>query len=309
LSVSVTRAVAVAAVLTGLALVVSTPAPAQTNPDASCPGPREDNFVWLSPSGGGNNRVAQTFTAQASGLLTTAQSDVTKTGSLADWTMDIHEVDGSGTPTNVVLASTTIPDSTVPAGDVTITGNFGAPVTVIAGQQYALIVRRPGSDHLQVGVRTGDDCPGQLFSSPATGTFSPFMDWDMVFAVFVEPAQPQPEPVAKADRTLTLDANKGKVEKGRKVRLTGQIDAPLNEAGCEPNQTVELQRKAKKAPDTAFATFKTVQTDQTGNFADKVKVKKTRIYRAVVQESGVCDDELSNTQKVRVQKKKAAQEA
>jgi hypothetical protein len=118
-----------------------------------------------------------------------------------------------------------------------------------------------------------------------------------------------PPPQTKADRTLTLDANKGKVEKGRKVRLTGQIDAPQNEAGCEPNQTVELQRKAKKAPDTAFATFKAVQTDQAGNFADKVKVKKTRIYRAVVQESASCDDELSNTQKVRVQKKKAAQEA
>jgi hypothetical protein len=113
----------------------------------------------------------------------------------------------------------------------------------------------------------------------------------------------------KADRTLTLDANKGKVEKGRKVRLSGQIDAPQNEAGCEPNQAVELQRKKKKAPDTAFTTFDSVQTDATGNFADKVKVKKTRIYRAQVQESEACDDELSNTQKVRVQKPSAAKEA
>jgi hypothetical protein len=124
---------------------------------------------------------------------------------------------------------------------------------------------------------------------------------------FTDPDCPPPAP--KADRTLTLDANKGKVEKGRKVRLTGQIDSPQNEAGCEPNQTVELQRKKTKAPDTAFTTFKTVQTDQAGNFADKVKVKKTRVYRAIVQESAACDEELSNTQKVRVQKKKAAQEA
>jgi hypothetical protein len=113
----------------------------------------------------------------------------------------------------------------------------------------------------------------------------------------------------KIDRTLTLDANKGKVEKGRKVRLSGQIDAPLTEAACEPGQTVELQRKTKNAPDTAFSTFASVQTDATGNFSDKVKVKKTRVYRAVVQESEACDDETSNTQKVRVQKKKAAQEA
>jgi hypothetical protein len=116
-------------------------------------------------------------------------------------------------------------------------------------------------------------------------------------------------PPPKSDRTLTLDANKGKVEKRRKVLLSGQIDATQNEAVCEPNQAVELQRKSKKAPDTEFATFETVQTDQAGNFADKVKVKKTRIYRAVVSETEVCDDELSNTQKVRVQKKKAAQEA
>jgi hypothetical protein len=67
--------------------------------------------------------------------------------------------------------------------------------------------------------------------------------------------------------------------------------------------------KSKRAPDTEFAAFETVQTDQAGNFADKVKVKKTRIYRAVVSETEVCDDETSNTQKVRVQKKKAAQEA
>jgi hypothetical protein len=114
---------------------------------------------------------------------------------------------------------------------------------------------------------------------------------------------------AKADRTVTLDANKGKVEKGRKVRLTGQIDSPQNEAACEPNQTVELQRKAKNDPDTAFTTFGALQTDQAGNFADKVKVKKTYIYRAQIQQTDACDDEVSNTQTVRVQKPSAANEA
>ena len=47
----------------------------------------------------------------------------------------------------------------------------------------------------------------------------------------------------------------------------------------------------------------------TGNFSTKQKVKKTYFYRASVSENASCDDELSNTQKVRVQKKKAAQEA
>jgi hypothetical protein len=50
-------------------------------------------------------------------------------------------------------------------------------------------------------------------------------------------------------------------------------------------------------------------TDSAGNFSLKVKVKKTYFYRAVVGETDACDDELSNTQKVRVQKPKAAKEA
>jgi hypothetical protein len=120
--------------------------------------------------------------------------------------------------------------------------------------------------------------------------------------------QPEPEPQPKADGTLTIDANKGKVEKGRKVTLTGQLDVSANES-CEPGRTIQVQRRLKSEDDSKFATFRTVQTDASGNYSTKVKVKKTYFYRAVVQENAACDDELSNTQKVRVQKKKAAQEA
>jgi hypothetical protein len=116
-----------------------------------------------------------------------------------------------------------------------------------------------------------------------------------------------PDP-PKADGTLTIDANKGKVEKGRKVTLAGHLDVPSNES-CEPGRQIQIQRRKKSQPDSAFATFETVQTDATGNFSLRTKVKKTRFYRAVVSETGACDDETSNSQKVRVQKKKAAQEA
>jgi hypothetical protein len=119
---------------------------------------------------------------------------------------------------------------------------------------------------------------------------------------------PDPAPQPKADGTLTIDANKGKVEKGRKVALTGQLDVAANES-CEPNRQIQIQRRKKSQPDSAFATFETVQTDATGNFSLRTKVNKTRFYRAVVSETEACDDETSNTQKVRVQKKKAAQEA
>jgi hypothetical protein len=117
-----------------------------------------------------------------------------------------------------------------------------------------------------------------------------------------------PEPQPKADGTLTIDANKGKVEKGRKVTLTGQLDVASNES-CEPNRQIQIQRRLKSQDDSKFATFKAVQTDATGNYSLRVKVKKTYFYRAVVSETDACDDETSNSQKVRVQTKKAAQEA
>jgi hypothetical protein len=112
----------------------------------------------------------------------------------------------------------------------------------------------------------------------------------------------------KADGTLTIDANKGKVEKGRKVLLSGQLDVAANES-CEQNRQIQIQRRLKSEDDSKFATFQTVNTDATGNYSLKVKVKKTNFYRAVVAETDACDDETSNSQKVRVQKKKAAQEA
>jgi hypothetical protein len=120
--------------------------------------------------------------------------------------------------------------------------------------------------------------------------------------------EPQPTPQPKADGTLTIDANKGKVEKGRKVLLSGQLDVASNES-CEQNRQIQIQRRLKSEDDSKFASFQAVQTDATGNYSLKVKVKKTYFYRAVVSETDVCDDETSNSQKVRVQKKKAAQEA
>jgi hypothetical protein len=113
---------------------------------------------------------------------------------------------------------------------------------------------------------------------------------------------------AKADGTLTIDANKGKVEKGRKVTLTGQLDVASNES-CEQNRQIQIQRRLKSEDDSKFATFQTISTDAAGNYSLKVKVKKTYFYRAVVAETDACDDETSSSQKVRVQKKKAAQEA
>jgi hypothetical protein len=170
------------------------------------------------------------------------------------------------------------PGDLAPGSTASFTATFSRQLDIAATLE-------PDADNDGFGDETQDACPGA--AGPLDGC---------------------PIGLAQADRTLTLDANKGKVEKGRKVRLSGQLDAPQNEPACEPNQAVELQRRKKKAPDSAFSTFDTIQTDATGNFSAKEKVKKTYVYRAAVAETEACDDETSNSQKVRVQKKKPAKQ-
>jgi hypothetical protein len=110
-------------------------------------------------------------------------------GSTNDYVLQIVALDLSGVPTNTVLASATVPAASLPTGDSRITGNFDSPATVTAGQSYGLLVNRPGASTAIMDLRTGNDCPGALFGSP--NQTDPFTaapaDWDIVFAVFVEP--------------------------------------------------------------------------------------------------------------------------
>jgi hypothetical protein len=105
-------------------------------------------------------------------------------------------------------------------------------------------------------------------------------------------------------RPVTLDANKSKVKRGSKVRLSGHVDAADNETACESGQTVDLQRKRPKR--TAFRTFAQAETDAEGDFSRKKKLKKTTLFRARVPETATCDDGLSNTERVKVKKESPA---
>ena len=138
----------------------------------------------------------QTFTPAIAGELSTAEIAVSNFATVpGDYRIDINAVDGTGIPTNDILASTTIPDTAVPDGQSTVTASFGHPAQVATGQQYALIITRPASDNLQVGIRFGDDCAGQLFLSDSqTASFSAqtLAGEDLVFNVFVTPAPPTP---------------------------------------------------------------------------------------------------------------------
>jgi hypothetical protein len=178
------------------ALAAPSVATAQAVPDASCTSPSA--AVIGQP---GNNRGAQTFTAQNTGALTRAQVEIDKIGNPGDWNLSINAVDGSGIPTNTVLGATTILDASVPSGVGTLTGDFSSPATVTAGQQYALVFTRPASDTLRIRYSVVNACPGDAFFSSSQS--DPFgyicVDpnvCDLVFAVFVEPSKPPSIPSA-----------------------------------------------------------------------------------------------------------------
>jgi hypothetical protein len=86
------------------------------------------------------------------------------------------------------------------------------------------------------------------------------------------------------------------------VKLSGQLTEIVRQA-CQSGQTVELQRK-KPSQAATFTTVEQLQTDAAGNFSAKEKVKKTFEYRAQVGETATCLGGVSNTEKVKVKKKR-----
>src|SRR6266511_189290 len=240
------RQVIVEACVGLVALAVASPASAEPALDASCVrNPPFGNTTSL-----GNSFFAQTFTAQASGRLTTAQPTVYKTGTPGDWIVQINEAQGlNAGPSNVVLASVTIPDSVVPAGAATLTAEFSPPPDVTAGQPYALAVTRPGSSTVGVSTIAANPCPGFLWrrnaseSSPWSTAGGP-SDPDMPFATFVDSAVPDAQP---PDTTIT----KKPKDKTKKKTATFEFTS------SEPGSTFECSLDGKPfAPCTSPDSFK-----------------------------------------------------
>ena len=102
-------------------------------------------------------------------------------------------------------------------------------------------------------------------------------------------------------RSVVTEVSKGKVRKGKKVVLSGEVSVPGNESRCEAGQTVELQRR--KLAETSFTTFAQVQSDPAGVFSTKLKMKKTSIFRAVVTATPDCTAAESQPDSVKVKRK------
>jgi hypothetical protein len=103
-------------------------------------------------------------------------------------------------------------------------------------------------------------------------------------------------------RTLSLQASKKKVTKGRKVTFTGAVVAG-GVSVCTAGQAVDLQ-KAGMGRHARFRHLAGATTDATGRFTMKVKVRKTARYRVVVTEVPDCRSATSAEVKVRAKAKK-----
>jgi hypothetical protein len=211
----------------GLALAQTAP---DEVPDASCP--PNSNISDLSAHFRTSAIEAQTFTAEHSGLLTSAQVQVARgTNEPAGIVMEIRTLDSSGTPTNVVLASTTIPASDVPpmppSGQAElVTGHFSPGAPVKAGQQYAIALYTSTETEVLLGPAwfgsTSNPCPGVLYQTHEThpGIFQvPSPDYDVFFLTFVTPDTTPPTVISTVPK-----ANADEVAPTANVRATFSED-------------------------------------------------------------------------------------
>jgi hypothetical protein len=97
------------------------------------------------------------------------------------------------------------------------------------------------------------------------------------------------------DRSVSISSNRGSVAKGRRVRLSGNIEG---DPSCSGAQAVNIQSKPVRGG--RFGTVKTVTTDGSGAYTTRIKMRSARKFRAVTPESGVCSFARSNTITVRV---------
>lgn len=203
----------------------------QEVPDANCPEPEEYGFA-------GNRRFAQTFTAENSGELNRAWFKIIGVAAGTDFVVEIRTVDGTGTPTDAVLASAEIDDVPASTGNyMPMTTNFDPGAPVEEGKQYALSITVGAGQTFSIAGRENNPCPdGQMFvDSQATGEFVTYNTQDLVFATFVLDRPPTVKTTTPAKKTGVsrtnprITATFSEVVKKDTVEATDpSTDKPLN---------------------------------------------------------------------------------
>lgn len=93
----------------------------------------------LSVTAAGSQWVAQTFTAGVMGDLDQVDLFLRRTGNPGDVTVQIQTASDS-TPSGIVLSSATLSETAVTDDFAWVSFEFGAPVRVTAGTQYAIVL-------------------------------------------------------------------------------------------------------------------------------------------------------------------------
>jgi hypothetical protein len=202
--------------LTGMVLasvVASGTAWAQTAPSGLLDAhslPTPTTFGGVHAPVGGGVKQAQTFTATNSGDLSSAQVMITREDQAYSNPIEVQvtDVDASGMPGEVVLASASIPPSDVPLDNgewplPLTTVSFSSPAPVVAGEQYALVLDSVELDKAYTWFGGFDDYsegqwPGKLYNCDGwwgqrlgerceIGDWGIDGDFDAFFAIYVTP--------------------------------------------------------------------------------------------------------------------------
>ena len=99
------------------------------------------------------------------------------------------------------------------------------------------------------------------------------------------------------DRSISISSNKNRVRKGRFVRISGRING---QPACAEAQTVQV--KSKRVKGGRFRTVATVTTDAEGDYSARIRVRKSKKYRAIAPASGACETARSRTITVRARR-------
>lgn len=113
---------------------------------------------------------------------------------------------------------------------------------------------------------------------------------------FVPPEPSAPAQVSFAvdgERSVSLEAARDRVRKGRRVRLSGQIEAS---DACSSGQTVKLKARPRGG---RFKAIGKKQSNADGSFSFRPRVRKTTDYKAVTPKNGPCEFAKSGIVRVR----------
>lgn len=112
-----------------------------------------------------------------------------------------------------------------------------------------------------------------------------------------EPTPAPSNPPADAQRSVSLDASRTAVTKGKRVRLYGQVAGDA----CTSGAAVALE--TRRPSEETFATIVETSTDSDGAFEIRLRVRRTQVFRAVVPAAEGCAGASSPEVKVRVKRR------